>query len=173
MAAQKVALEKVKGARSEIQNLRTERSAVAAGKQSELSAGAKATEAAVNKYFKGSDDKVLNKVDNVLKGTESILADNGSKYNFQSSSSNVIANARATGAIAVAHPALGRNIYLTPSFSKVSDSLRADTVVHESAHLKGINVFPPLPEAYGNDVFNLGRFRSLNNADNYSQFVIE
>ncbi len=176
MTAQKDALDKVRGARSEIQTLRAERADVASGKQSELSDGAKATEAAFNKYFKGSSDKTLNRVDKVLKGTESILADNGSKYNFQSIASNSLAKAFADDTTtAVAHPALGPNIYLTPNFSNVSSAFQVETVIHEPGHLQGLNAFPfhTQTETYGDAaVQRLNSRQSLNNADSYVQFVI-
>jgi hypothetical protein len=164
----------VQGARTELAGLKAERAAVAAGTQEKLSDGAKATEASLNKYFKSSSDRTIAKVDRVLSQTERILKDNGTKYNFQSISSNAIANSRAgPGTLAVAHPFLGNNIYLTPAFHAASISIQAATSIHESAHLQGINAFPPLPEAYGDDIFALGAFRSRNNADNYSQFVTD
>lgn len=147
---------------------------MAAGTQDELSPGAKATEASLNKYFKGSSDRTIAKVDRVLSQTERILKDDGSKYNFQPSSESKLASRIAgPSAVAFAHPFLGRNMYLTPRFDNASPSFQVEVAIHESAHLQGINAFPPQGETYGDAaVQGLSGSRALNNADSYTQFVM-
>jgi Lysine-specific metallo-endopeptidase len=166
-AAQDVAIKDVKAARAEIQQLRDERAAVASGKQDGLSDAAKTTESQVNSYFKSSDNKTLGKIDSVLGKTQSILEDDGSKYNFKMGGSDVHGNTQTLG---YANP-FSSKITLTPEFFGVSQRTQVETLIHEPAHIQGINVFPFQRETYDNDVLKLSGPRALNNADSYAQFV--
>jgi hypothetical protein len=144
-----------------------------AGTCDRLPTGAAAVQSALERYFKGSGDAVVSSVDKALAGIEAILADDGSRFSYESSSSNALARLFERGASAVAHPLTGPHIYLTPSFFDGSSlHHQIETLVHEPAHLLWKNVFPPQLEAYGERVRRLSRRQALNNADSYTQFVL-
>jgi hypothetical protein len=62
--------------------------------------------------------------------------------------------------------------YLTQGFFD-SPGEQVQTILHEPAHLLGINTFPfhTQAESYGSDVFRLDNRHALNNADNYAQYA--
>ncbi len=167
LAQQSVALGLVKSARTEIANLRAERKNVAAGRQTELSGKARATEAKLNAYFKGSGDNVLNKVDRMLSKVQGVLEDDGSKYNYRSAPSELAANGRPELAWT---SWMSSKIRLTPEFFKYP-AHQVRTLIHEPPHIFGANKWSD--ETYGDTaVRGLGGPQAFDNADSYAQFVL-
>jgi len=63
-------------------------------------------------------------------------------------------------------------ISLTNEFLGASLRDQITTLVHEPAHLQGINFFPRQSETYDNAVRRLSGPHALNNADSYAQFAV-
>jgi ElaB/YqjD/DUF883 family membrane-anchored ribosome-binding protein len=166
-AAQNEAIKDVQAARSDLQDLKAERAEVAAGTRDGLSDAAKSTESQLNSYFKSADNKIVDKVDSILAKAQSVLEDNGSKYNYASAP---VEKDQQGHAVMAWTSFMSSKIRLTPDFFS-NPSLMVRNLIHEPPHIFGINAFQK--ETYGNSaVLKLSGPRALNNADSYAQYVL-
>lgn len=172
MTKQTVALGAVRGARAELANLRTERAAVAAGDQSQLSARALAAEGALGEVFDSTSDSTLRSVDRQLARSEAFLADNSGRYLYEQGSASYLrseGHSESEISRTAGYASNGGN-----TVSLFAGRFGADTLVHEPPHLFGANA--TATEFYGPDALALARqpggtARALNNADNYLLLV--
>lgn len=172
MAKQTVALGAVRGARAELANLRTERAAVAAGDQGQLSDRALAAEGALSEVFDSTSDSTLRSADRQLARSETFLADSSGRYRYEQGSASALRAANYSDDVISRTPGYayngGNTVYLFPG------SFGVDTLVHEPPHLFGANA--KFNDRYGPDALSLARqpggtARALNNADSYLLFV--
>ena len=127
LAAQAQARKDIANTQSALNNLTKERAAVASGSQKELSAGASATQANLQKSFGDSGASTVKSVQSSLSKIDGVLADNGSKYQF--SHSNIGNN------YGQAVPIFGSKIQLGGPFFSTTPRNQIVTVIHEPAHI--------------------------------------
>jgi RHS repeat-associated protein len=161
MKAQAAALKDVSTLRQDLKQLSTEMKAVAAGKQDSLSEGAKGTQAALNDYYGGSDQKTIDKVDRQASQVQTVLSSDSYVY----------------GANPFDHKNLGQSVPGIPVISlgtsffdpKTSFRDREVTLLHEPRHIFGANIFHP--EAYEGAARGLPSAWAFDNADTFATFT--
>jgi RHS repeat-associated protein len=172
MDDQAIALTSVRGARSDLANLRIERAAVAAGSQGALSPNAMDTEAALQSVFNSTTDSTLARADAMLSNIEGFLADSGGRYTYEAASEKHLKSIGGRLPRGLGVP--GYTFSGAPSVW-LFDSAGPDTLVHEPPHVFGANLRNE--DVYGQFALDMARQpggtrRALNNADSYLLLVI-
>jgi RHS repeat-associated protein len=160
MKGQEQARQDIKVVQSALKNLTNERASVANGSQKELSAGAKATESALQDKFGSSSFGTVNSLSSTLTKINAVLADNGSKYNYQFAN---LGNVYGRTSIASSTIKLGSPFFSTTQRNQVV------TAIHEAGHVVGLNFM--MPERYEGNSKGLPTIYRLYNADDIAIFT--
>ena len=127
LAAQAQARTDIAKTQQALTNLVKERNAIADGSQSKLSASAQKTENNLNSWFGNSGSSTIASVQSSLSKIDNVLADNGSKYQFEHSN---IGNDLGRAA-----PVFGTIAHFGDKFFSGNQRDRVVTEIHEVAHI--------------------------------------